>query len=110
MIQGIYIKNFRAWRKGVFKLFGGHTVFLGDNDTGKTSILEALDYFFNHTKMDSSCYIDPHADIHIGVRIDGQEFRRRCSRPRRSAGSSPAEVRFPGGPFQWAVWEAQWDP
>lgn len=76
MIQGIYIKNFRAWRKGVFKLFGGHTVFLGDNDTGKTSILEALDYFFNHTKMDSTCYIDPHADVHIGVRVDGQEFRR----------------------------------
>ncbi|MGI6221306.1 MAG: AAA family ATPase [Coriobacteriales bacterium] len=76
MIQGIYIRNFRAWSKGVFKLFGGHTVFLGDNDTGKTSILEALDYFFNHTKMDSSCYIDPHADIHIGVRVNGQEFRR----------------------------------
>ena len=76
MIQGIYIKNFRAWHKGVFKLFGGHTVFLGDNDTGKTSILEALDYFFNHTKMDSACYIDPHADVHIGVRVDGQEFRR----------------------------------
>ena len=76
MIQSVYIKNFKAWKKGVFKPFGSHTIIVGESESGKTSILEALDYFFNHTKLDGAAVIDPRHDVEIGVRIDGQNFRR----------------------------------
>jgi hypothetical protein len=76
LIQSIYIRNFKAWRRGVFKVFGKNSVFVGENSSGKTSILEALDFFFNRDRMDPSCAIDPALDVQIGVRINGQNYRR----------------------------------
>ena len=76
LIQSIYIKNFKAWGKGVFKLFGRSTMLVGENATGKTSLLEALDFFFNRSRMDPACIVDPTRDVEIGVRVNGQNFRK----------------------------------
>ena len=47
LIKSVTIKNFRGYR-GTTKIeFDDLTVFVGKNDIGKSTILEALDIFFN---------------------------------------------------------------
>ena len=41
------IKNFRSYKDEVIVKFNDLTVFVGRNDIGKSSILEAMDIFFN---------------------------------------------------------------
>ena len=41
------IKNFRSYKDEVTVKFNDLTVFVGRNDIGKSSILEAMDIFFN---------------------------------------------------------------
>lgn len=49
-IKTLKIKNFRSYREEVNIDFDSLTVFVGKNDIGKSSILEALDIFFNDGK------------------------------------------------------------
>ncbi|MFP4387182.1 MAG: AAA family ATPase [Alphaproteobacteria bacterium] len=49
-ISQVKIKNFRAYRDEQIVDFNDLTVFVGKNDVGKSSILEALDIFFNEGK------------------------------------------------------------
>ncbi len=49
-IKKIRIKNFRGYENETTIEFGNLTVFVGRNDVGKSSILEALDIFFNENK------------------------------------------------------------
>lgn len=44
------IKNFRGYREEVEVEFGNLTTFVGKNDVGKSTVLEALDIFFNEGK------------------------------------------------------------
>lgn len=44
------IKNFRGYAKETSIDFDDLTVFIGKNDVGKSTILEALDIFFNDGK------------------------------------------------------------
>ncbi len=46
-IKKIRIKNFRSYKEEVEIEFGDLTAFVGKNDIGKSTVLEALDYFFN---------------------------------------------------------------
>ncbi len=46
-VKKIKIKNFRAYRDEVAVSFGDLTVFVGKNDVGKSTILEALEIFLN---------------------------------------------------------------
>lgn len=46
-ITGIKLKNFRSYRDEVSIKLDDLTVFVGKNDAGKSTILEALDIFFN---------------------------------------------------------------
>ena len=48
----IYLKNFRAYSEEVHIPVNQITAFIGKNDAGKSSILEALDLFFNQSKFD----------------------------------------------------------
>ena len=43
------LKNFRGYRDGKIE-FSNLTTFVGKNDSGKSTILEALDIFFNDGK------------------------------------------------------------
>jgi len=49
-IKKIKIKNFRGYKDEVEIEFGTLTAFVGKNDIGKSTILEALDIFFNEGK------------------------------------------------------------
>ncbi|TAN15224.1 MAG: DUF2813 domain-containing protein [Chitinophagaceae bacterium] len=49
-IQKIRMENFRGYEKETTINFCGLTAFVGKNDVGKSTILEALDIFFNEGK------------------------------------------------------------
>lgn len=49
-ITKIKIKNFRSYKEEVEIEFGDLTTFVGKNDIGKSTVLEALDIFFNDGK------------------------------------------------------------
>lgn len=46
-IESIKIKNFRSYKEETIIRFDNLTVLVGRNDIGKSTILEALDIFFN---------------------------------------------------------------
>ena len=46
-IKSLKIKNFRSYKNETKINFGDLNVFVGKNDIGKSTILEALDLFFN---------------------------------------------------------------
>lgn len=49
-IKSVKIKNFRSYKDEVRIEFGNLTAFVGKNDIGKSTVLEALDIFFNDSK------------------------------------------------------------
>jgi predicted ATP-dependent endonuclease of OLD family len=49
-IKTVRIKNFRSYKDEVEIEFGDLTAFVGKNDIGKSTVLEALDIFFNDGK------------------------------------------------------------
>ena len=49
-IKKVTIKNFRSYKDETSIYFDDLTAFVGHNDSGKSSILEALDIFFNEGK------------------------------------------------------------
>lgn len=49
-IKKIKIKNFRSYKDEVEIEFANLTAFVGKNDIGKSTVLEALDIFFNDSK------------------------------------------------------------
>ena len=57
-IKNVAIKNFRGYSDEINSDFEDLTAFVGKNDIGKSTILEALDIFFNDgkgvTKLDKA--------------------------------------------------------
>jgi len=51
-LRSVYIKNFRALREVTIN-FSDMTVIIGENDCGKTSVMLALQTFFESKKLDS---------------------------------------------------------
>lgn len=49
-ITSIFIKNFRGYKNSTYTPINKLTTFVGQNDIGKSTILEALDIFFNDGK------------------------------------------------------------
>jgi len=49
-IKKLKVKNFRSYKDEVEIEFGDLTAFVGKNDIGKSTVLEALDIFFNEGK------------------------------------------------------------
>jgi len=49
-IKKLKLENFRSYKEEAVFEFGNLTTFVGKNDIGKSSILEALDIFFNESK------------------------------------------------------------
>jgi predicted ATPase len=47
-LESVSIKNFRCYRDEVTVRLDGMTTFVGKNDIGKSSVLEALEIFFNN--------------------------------------------------------------
>ncbi|MBE6470410.1 MAG: hypothetical protein E7000_01685 [Coriobacteriaceae bacterium] len=79
MLQSLFIQNFRAWENQTFTFNGEHVVFAGGTDSGKSSVLQALDLFFNRDTIDSTQVRDPSKDVAIGIRYDGTTFKKTFS-------------------------------
>lgn len=64
-IKSIILKNFRRYKNEVILPVSDLTVLVGKNDIGKTSVLEALDIFFNGSKAINKISID---DLNVDAR------------------------------------------
>ena len=64
-IEKLKLKNFRGFRDEAVVKFDNLTAFVGKNDIGKTTILEALDIFFNDSNAANK--LDP-ADLNVDAR------------------------------------------
>lgn len=71
-IHSLKIKNFRGYRDEIEILFNDLTVFVGKNDIGKSTILEALDIFFNDGK--GVIKIDKSDVNMVGTRAGNQDI------------------------------------
>lgn len=67
-IAKVIIKNFRGIKNGEI-LFPNHGVLVGDNNTGKSTILEAIDLVLGPDRMKRSPIIDEH-DFYAGDYLD----------------------------------------
>ena len=67
-IESLKIKNFRGYYGETQICFDNLTAFVGKNDAGKSSILEALDIFFNEGK--GAIKLDK-SDVNVRAREDG---------------------------------------
>lgn len=63
-ISNLKINNFRGI-KSADLYFNSHTVLLGDNNTGKSSVLESLDLVLGPDRLSRSSIIDEH-DFYLG--------------------------------------------
>lgn len=74
-LKAIILENFRSYKDRVEVDFDNMTAFIGKNDIGKSTILEALEIFFNNSKVkiqqDDLCV---HADEDNHNLIIGCEF------------------------------------
>jgi putative ATP-dependent endonuclease of OLD family len=62
------IENFRGIAKGEL-FFSGHTVLVGDNNAGKSTVLEAIDLVLGPERLSRQPVIDEH-DFHVGLYVD----------------------------------------
>lgn len=69
-IARLRIDNFRGIAKGDI-LFSGHTVLVGDNNTGKSTVLEAIDLVLGPERLSKRPAIDEH-DFYAGRYIDAE--------------------------------------
>ena len=78
-ISQVKIANFRSYSNEVSIEFNDLTAFVGKNDVGKSTVLEALDIFFNEGKgvvkldkddINKKCSNDGNQDIRISVTFD----------------------------------------
>ena len=75
-LEKLIIKNFRVFKEEREITFSDLTAFVGCNDIGKSTILEALEIFFNNEtvkieKADISVYAEDGADIEISCCFSG---------------------------------------
>ena len=78
-IKTVKIKNFRSYKDEVSVEFEDLNVFVGKNDVGKSTVLEALDIFFNESKaiskiekedINKQCFLEGDTNIVISVAFD----------------------------------------
>lgn len=73
-IKSVILENFRKYKDKTVIDLGNFTAFIGKNDAGKSTVLEALDIFFENTttKMTAgdACVIGERNNVRIGVVFD----------------------------------------
>ena len=74
MVSKIYIKNFKAFEDSCFD-FSSVNLLIGENDSGKSSILQALDLFFNQDSVDKFFVRDIEKNVEISVVFDDGKFQ-----------------------------------
>lgn len=66
-ISSVKLQNFRSYKDEVEIKFNDFTALIGKNDAGKSTVLEALDIFFNDAKIDKD-------DINVENRNDNAKI------------------------------------
>jgi predicted ATP-dependent endonuclease of OLD family len=74
MIDHIFIKNYKAFERTNIPL-NKNTLFIGTNASGKTTILEALDLFFNDV-FHHEYVIDLKNDVIIEIHVNDERYRK----------------------------------
>jgi len=74
MIDHIFIKNYKAFERKNIPL-NKNTLFIGTNSSGKTTILEALDLFFNNA-FHYEFVNDIEKDVIIEIHLDDERYRK----------------------------------
>lgn len=75
MIEQIYIKNFKAFEKMSIPI-DKHNILIGENDAGKSTVLQALDIFFNQEKIDKSFVRDTAQPVEIGILVNKKFYKK----------------------------------
>lgn len=75
MIQSIYIKNFKMFERKTI-ILDNHNLFIGENDSGKTTILQALDIFFNQEKIDKIFVRNIKEPVEIGIEVNDVFYKK----------------------------------
>lgn len=75
MIESIYIKNFKKFERTTI-VIKKHNLFIGENDSGKSTILQVLDIFFNQEKIDKSFVREQGKTVEIGIMYNGKFYKK----------------------------------
>lgn len=78
MIEQIFIKNFKAFEKETIPI-EKHNILIGENDSGKSTILQALDIFFNQEKIDKNFIRDITIPVEIGILVNRKFYKKTYS-------------------------------
>ena len=70
-LKALHLKNFRGFKEYTSIEFEDLTCLVGKNDAGKSTVLEALDFFFNEGGTNGVIKIDKD-DISVGA--EGNEI------------------------------------
>jgi putative ATP-dependent endonuclease of the OLD family len=74
-LKEVYLKNFRSYNSEIRIPITDLTAFIGQNDIGKSTVLEALEIFFNNetVQIDSAdaCAGSPSKEVEIGCVFEG---------------------------------------
>lgn len=79
MIDHIFIKNYKAFERENIPL-DKFSLLIGSNNSGKTTVLEALNLFFN-TQINHECIRDKDEDVIVEIHIDDKRYRKTFSPP-----------------------------
>ena len=79
MIDHIFIKNYKAFERENIPL-DKFSLLIGSNNSGKTTVLEALNLFFN-TQINHECIRDKEEEVIVEIHIDDKRYRKTFSPP-----------------------------
>lgn len=79
MIDHLFIKNYKAFDRQNIPL-DKNTLLIGTNNSGKSTILQALDLFFNHV-LEKDLIRETDKDVVVEVHIDDERYRKVWSPP-----------------------------
>jgi putative ATP-dependent endonuclease of the OLD family len=79
-IYSITIENFRGIRRAKLAL-PDHAVLIGDNNTGKSSVLEAIDLVLGPDRLSRRPPVDEHDFYQVSICRSPPRVRRKAQRP-----------------------------
>jgi putative ATP-dependent endonuclease of OLD family len=92
-VRQLSVENFRGIKHGKVR-FEQHTLLVGGNNMGKSTVCEALDLVLGPDRLNRRPLIDEH-DFHMGIYVDADT-------------NAPVEIRIqvvrPGDLGDWSAW------
>ena len=76
MIESITLKNFRSYKDARIEFHPNVNIIIGENDSGKTNILRAIDLVVNNHPSGTDYISDWGGDLQIDLEVDGKVITR----------------------------------